>query len=102
MKALLLSLLWRVPLALVVLLASSWGVLALYFRGPESLALRLLFITLWLLPALAAIVGIAIPRSAPLTVAGRVICVVNNPVDYCNNVTRHVADDSARWQFIGP
>jgi hypothetical protein len=70
MKTLLLSLLWRVPLALVVLLAGSWGVLALYFRGPESLALRLLFITLWLLPALAAMAGIAIPRSGPLTVAG--------------------------------
>ena len=70
MKTLLLSLLWRVPLALAVLLGSGWGALALYFRGPESLALRALLITLWLLPALAALLGIALVRSGPLALAG--------------------------------
>lgn len=70
MKTLLLSLLWRVPLALVVLLAGGWGVLALYFRGPENLALRLLLIALWLLPALAALTSIALARSGPWTLAG--------------------------------
>ena len=61
MPALVASLLWHAFLALALTLAAAWGTLALWFRGPQPVALTVVAIALWLLLALTALAAMFIP-----------------------------------------
>lgn len=66
---------WRLPLAFAVLLATLWGGLALWFRGPASRRITAALIAGWSLPGVAALCALLLPslsgpRTAALTVFG--------------------------------
>ncbi|MES1924253.1 DUF4105 domain-containing protein [Salinisphaera sp. T31B1] len=64
MPDLLLSLAWRGPLALIIAAAAAWGGLALWFRGPDTLAATLILVIGWSLLGLAVLASLCVPGHA--------------------------------------
>ncbi|GAB3673306.1 Lnb N-terminal periplasmic domain-containing protein [Salinisphaera aquimarina] len=73
MPELLLSLLWRLPLALVILALAAWGGLALWFRGPASVIGALVIVAVWTLLAVGVLVVLFVPALRELRLGALVV-----------------------------